>query len=44
MRDGQLVRQGTPTEIVTTANIQEIFDLEARVESVEGRSIVHFYL
>ena len=44
MRDGHLVRQGTPAEIVTTANIHEIFDLEARVETVDGRSIVHFYL
>ncbi|WP_323794875.1 hypothetical protein [Nisaea sp.] len=44
MRDGKLVRQGAPAEIVTATNIQEVFDLEARVEIVEGRSIVHFYL
>ncbi len=44
MRDGRVVLQGPPGEVVTAANIHAIYDIETTVAQVAGAPIVHFYL
>ncbi|HWJ98590.1 MAG TPA: hypothetical protein VNQ33_10555, partial [Acidimicrobiales bacterium] len=42
MRDGAIVAEGAPSEIVTQALVQEVFDLDARIvtDPVSGTPLV----
>ncbi|MHA7281517.1 iron ABC transporter ATP-binding protein [Arthrobacter sp. TMS2-4] len=39
MRDGALIRQGTPEEIMTPAVLREVYDVEIQVEQIRGNRI-----
>lgn len=44
MKDGRVVAQGTPSEVVTPRLMRDVFDLDAPVVDVEGYPIVQHYL
>ena len=39
MKDGRLLRHGTPAEIMTPATLREIYDMDVRVEVIDGNPI-----
>lgn len=43
MRDGRLVCQGTPDEVITTERLREVYDLEMSIHCLEGRRIAAFH-
>lgn len=43
MRDGKVIRQGSPQEIVTPETLQEIYDMAIRVLEIDGRRVSLFY-
>ena len=43
MRDGRVVRQGAPEQIITAEALREIYDMEIKVRQVDGRPMALFY-
>ncbi|WP_017569475.1 iron ABC transporter ATP-binding protein [Nocardiopsis halotolerans] len=43
MRDGRVVHAGTPAEIMTPEVLEDVFDLEVRVEEIAGSRIGVYY-
>lgn len=43
MRDGQLVRQGAPAQIMTPEAMRAIYDIDMRIEDIAGDRIGVFY-
>lgn len=43
MRDGAVLRHGSPREIMTREAIREIYDMEVEVQEVQGRRISIYY-
>jgi iron complex transport system ATP-binding protein len=39
MKDGRLLKHGTPAEIMTPATLREIYDMDVRVEVIDGNPI-----
>lgn len=44
MRDGALIRQGPPSEILDSRVLREIFEIDIPVHEIEGRRLGLFYL
>ncbi|MET3663371.1 iron ABC transporter ATP-binding protein [Aquamicrobium ahrensii] len=43
MRDGKMVRQGTPEEVITPESLRAIYDMDIDVREIDGRRITLFY-
>ena len=43
MRDGRVVRAGSPEEMITAGIIREIYGIEADIHEIEGRRITVYY-
>lgn len=43
LRDGQLIHQGTPAEIITTTALQDIYAMNINIHQIEGKRIALFY-
>lgn len=43
MRAGKVIRQGPPSEIITTDSLREIYDMEIPVQEFDGRRLALFY-
>lgn len=43
MRNGSVVCQGSPAEVITTDALREIYDMEVRVCEIEGHRLALFY-
>ena len=43
LRDGQLIHQGTPAEIITTAALQDIYAMDINIHQIGGKRIALFY-
>lgn len=43
MRDGRVLMQGTPDTVIASEALRAIYDLDVRVEMVEGRRIAIYY-
>ncbi|SCY56548.1 ABC transporter ATP-binding protein [Microvirga guangxiensis] len=43
MRDGTVVRHGSPQEIMTSEAIREIYDMEVEIQETQGRRISIYY-
>lgn len=43
MRDGKVIRQGSPQEIITSEALRDIYDMAIRVLEIEGRRVSLFY-
>ncbi|MET3174390.1 UNVERIFIED_ORG: ABC-type enterochelin transport system ATPase subunit [Arthrobacter sp. UYCu721] len=39
MKDGRLVHQGTPEEIMQAAMLYDIYDIDIRIEEIDGNRI-----
>ncbi len=44
MREGELVKRGSPAEILQTSILREIFDIDIPVHEVDGRRLGLYYL
>ncbi|MBB3021550.1 iron complex transport system ATP-binding protein [Microvirga lupini] len=44
MRDGTIVRHGTPDAIMTSAVIQEVYGMNVEVQEIRGRKISVYYM
>jgi iron complex transport system ATP-binding protein len=44
MREGEVVKRGSPAEILETGVLREIFDLDIPVHEIDGRRLGLFYL
>lgn len=44
MRDGSLIRQGTPLEILQRHVLQEIFEIDIPVHEIDGQRLALYYL
>ena len=40
LRDGRVLRDGPPREVLTTAAIEEAFEIEARVTELDGELVI----
>lgn len=43
MRDGKVIRQGSPQEIVTPETLRDIYDMDIQVLEINGRRVSLFY-
>lgn len=43
MRDGRVVRQGPPAEVITPDALREIYDMEIQVREIDGKPLALFY-
>lgn len=43
MRDGKVIRQGSPQEIVTPETLRDIYDMDIQVLEIDGRRVSLFY-
>jgi iron complex transport system ATP-binding protein len=43
MRDGELIRQGTPSEIMQSRVLREIFDIDVPIHEIDGRRVAMYY-
>jgi len=43
LRDGRVVAQGTPTEIMRTPVLKEVFGLDMRVTEIDGHLLGHYW-
>ncbi len=43
MRDGEVIRQGTPAEILQGPVLEQIFDIDIPVHEIDGRRIALYY-
>jgi len=43
MRDGSVIRHGTPDEIMTSEAIREVYDMDVEIQDIQGRRISIYY-
>ncbi len=43
MREGKVIRQGTPSEVITTESLRAIYDMEIPVREINGQRLALFY-
>jgi iron complex transport system ATP-binding protein len=43
MKDGRIVLQGTPEEVITTESLREVFDLDVAVHVIDGKRVGVYY-
>ena len=43
MKDGKVLRQGTPDEVITTETLRDVYDMDVAVETIGGRRIGIYY-
>ncbi|EIM27482.1 iron ABC transporter ATP-binding protein [Microvirga lotononidis] len=44
MRDGAIVRHGTPDETMTASVIRDVYDMDVTIQDMEGRKIALYYV
>lgn len=44
MRDGAIVRHGTPNETMTASVIRDVYDMDVTIQDMEGRKITLYYV
>ncbi len=44
MRDGAVLRHGTPAEIMTCEVIRDVYDMDVEIQDVRGYKISNYYL
>ncbi|MBA1155950.1 ABC transporter ATP-binding protein [Microvirga mediterraneensis] len=44
MRDGAIVRHGTPDETMTASVIRDVYDMDVTIQDMEGRKITLYYV
>lgn len=43
MRNGEVVHQGTPAEVITSQALRDIYDMEIQVREIDGHRLAFFY-
>ncbi|MDQ2067870.1 ATP-binding cassette domain-containing protein [Xinfangfangia sp. CPCC 101601] len=43
MRDGRVLRQGPPAEVITSEVLREVYDMEIQVREIDGKPLALFY-
>ena len=43
MRDGAVIRHGTPDEIMTGEAIRDVYDMDVEIQEIQGQKISIYY-